>query len=582
MQKMTEHGSNIGNFRHIVLNGLFRNTHVAFLFLVTLLALCFSCYFEVKADSMLSKLSKTLQKEDEKNPIIQYALLYVLHVLFGWTHNHIFDTNIHYFKALIYQYLLEIYLKTTPRSFKKLGTGKTCSIIHKQADSVIFVLKYALIDLFYMSAYMVLFFKDLYSREDIYFEMKIVFCMLFAGFIIFVAGSCYMTCSHRLNLIEAEHTNSHALLDIIRNEMIVKTFNKEQHETQKFAKIMKLQVSFGRSLYGLTTLFNVLFKLMLFISLITPLFLLNCSLFNNRLNKHFYINIDTHSAYMFFIIFNIFKRKINGLKDCIYKIFEKFIDSSSSTELIVLQSNEEKDSSYTCQSIPNILFQNVVVHFDEKLIFSEFNMRINPGEKIAITGCNGVGKSTIIKALLGMIDYRGSIYFNDTSLSTITDRVLHDMISYVPQEPNLFNMSVIDNLKYGKNTTNAEVLEACIACDVHHIFKGLSNGYETIVGENAKNVSGGQAQLINFMRAVIKDAPIFLFDEPTSNLDFATSNLIINKIFTVLKDKTVLLSTHNPSHLQNFDRIINVRDKKISFFNGYEEFKKDKNFEFRI
>lgn len=582
MQKITDNRSTIGNFRNVVFNGLLRNKHVAILFFITLLSLCFSCYFEVKADNMLSKLSKTIQKEEEKKPVVQYAFLYILHIVFGWTHNHIFDTNIHFFKALIYQYLLEVYLKTTQYGFKRLETGKVCSIIHKQADSVIFVLKYALIELFYMSAYMVLFFKDLYSRDDIYVEMKFVFCILFLGFVLFMAGSCYMTRSHRLNLIEAEHTNSHALLDIIRNVMIVKTFNKQQYETKKFGKLMKPQVLFGRSLYSLTTLFNVLFKLMLFISLITPILLLKYSLFNSNVSSPFYIKIDTHSAYMFFITFSIFKRKINGLKDCIYKIFERFIDSSSSTALTVLPSSENKDASYICQSVPSIIFKTVDVRFEEKVIFSEFNMQIKPGEKIAITGCNGVGKSTIIKALLGMVDYKGSIFFNETCISTITEKVLHEMISYVPQEPNLFNMSVIENLKYGKDITSDNVLEACIACDVHHIFKNLSNGYETVVGENAKNISGGQAQLINFMRAVIKDAPIFLFDEPTSNLDFATSNLIIKKIFTILKDKTVLLSTHNPNHLQNFDRIINVRDKKISIFNSYEEFKNDENFEFRI
>ncbi|ELA42715.1 uncharacterized protein VICG_00030 [Vittaforma corneae ATCC 50505] len=566
--------SDLAFFTSVVWNGLLGNRHVILIFILILFSLFCSCVFEAYADDHFSNLSKTLEKGTEDSPIFSYVLFYTLHLLFGWIHNHLFYTNIHFLKSVLYRYLMKMYLNCHPKSFDNVGTGKICSIIHKQVDSLIFLLKNVFLRLVYNLAYISLFIIRLYKDKKLELSTKIVFVSLLAFVALFICYNCHIAYIYKKRLIDVEHTNSHALLDIFKNMTVVKAFNNESFEISKFNSLMGDQISFGYTFYFFESLFMVCFKILLLIGLLVPIHIANLDANNPFINPH--------AIYQFFVTFNSFKRKISGLKDCIYKVFDKFIDTSASSTInVILVDKIRKTELITGQTL-DISFENTAIYLDGKLIFDHFSLEIPFGTKIAITGRNGAGKSTIIKALLGLIDYNGEMLIDGKSIRKIDEKTLHDAISYVPQEPHLFNTTVMDNLKYGKNISDEEVVQKCIECGVHSIFKNLEKGYLTIVGESAKNISGGQAQIINFMRAIIKDAPIFLLDEPTSNLDYSTSNFIVSTVFNILKDKTVFLSTHNPQHLLKFDKILNINEKKIRVYNGYKEFAADPKYEFKL
>lgn len=557
-------------FTSVVWNGLLSNGYVVLLFVLILFSLFCSCIFEAHADDHFSRLSKALEKSAEASPVSSYILFYTLHLLFGWIHNHLFYTNIHFLKSVLYRYLMTMYLNCHPKSFDGVGTGKICSIIHRQVDSLIFLLKNVFLRLFYNLAYISLFIIGLHKDKSLELSTKVMFVSLLALVVLFICYNCYVAYIYKKRLIDAEHTNSHALLDIFKNMAIVKAFNNESFEVSKFNSLMGTQILLGYTFYFFETVFMVSFKVLLLAGLLVPI-----QVASNTC-------INPHAIYQFFVTFNSFKRKVNGLKDCIYKVFDKFIDTSASSMVNIILVDRIKKTELLSRKSLNISFDNAAIHLDGKLIFAHFSLEIPFGTKVAITGRNGAGKSTIIKALLGMVDYSGEMLIDGKPIRRIDEKALRDMISYVPQDPHLFNTTVMDNLKYGRKISDEEVVQKCIECGVHDVFRGLENGYSTTVGESAKHISGGQAQIINFMRAIIKDAPIVLLDEPTSNLDHNTSSFILSAVFNTLKNKTVFFSTHNPHHLVKFDIILNINEKRVRVYNGYAEFVADPKHEFKL
>lgn len=567
---MKDENPNLKLFGSLILNGILWNRAIMILFTLILISLSASCYFESTADEVFSTLGKKLEEKSVISSLTRYSFYYTLHLVFGWLHNYLFYTNVHFIKLLTYKYLMKRYMNTNLENFNQTGTGKTYSVIHKQTESTVFLLKNVILKLFYTLTYMVLFFKNMMADKTLDGSIKLAYLIVLMILLATIALSCWLSYIYKTKLIQAEHSNSHTLVNIFMNLSVVKAFNNEDSEIKRFEKQMAPEMALGYKFYFLKTLSDVIFKLMLFLFLVLPVFLSKASDIN--------IFNSYKLLFLYFTMFSSFKRKINQLRKCIHSISDKFIDTHASSVAIKI-SNPERKPMKLENSPESIMFEKLSISLCNKLVFNNFSMTVNAGDKIAITGRNGAGKSTIIKALLGMTRYQGSILINGMEISKIDEKSLREMISYVPQDPHLFNTTVMDNLKYGKNISDEDVIQTCMRCGVHDIFKNLENGYFTVIGENAKNISGGQAQMINFMRAVIKDAPIFLLDEPTSNLDYAISNILLDKVFSVLKSKTVFFSTHCPYHLPCFDKIINVSDKTAKVFQGYAEFKKDPSFE---
>src|SRR5206468_480729 len=142
-------------------------------------------------------------------------------------------------------------------------------------------------------------------------------------------------------------------------------------------------------------------------------------------------------------------------------------------------------------------------------LFKNFNLVINPGEKIGLVGHSGGGKTTLTKLIMRFMDIdSGSIEIDGQNIASITQDDLRRSITYVPQEPLLFHRTLIENISYGKlNTTEHELLSASRVAHAHEFIKDLPDGYDTLVGERGIKLSGGQRQRIAIARAVLKDAP---------------------------------------------------------------------------
>lgn len=215
---------------------------------------------------------------------------------------------------------------------------------------------------------------------------------------------------------------------------------------------------------------------------------------------------------------------------------------------------------------PSIEFKNVSFDYiNGPQVFTDFSLKINPGEKIGLVGHSGAGKSTLISLLLRYFAINsGNILISMKDIDDVTEDSLRKNISVVPQEAILFHRSIRENIGYGKlDATEEEILAASKKAHIYDFIQTLPNGFDTIVGERGTKISGGQRQRIAIARAFLKNSPILILDEATSNLDSQSEREIQKSLDSLIENKTVIAIAHRLSTLKNMDRIIFLEKGKI-------------------
>jgi ATP-binding cassette subfamily B protein len=198
------------------------------------------------------------------------------------------------------------------------------------------------------------------------------------------------------------------------------------------------------------------------------------------------------------------------------------------------------------------------------LLFKNFYLTIKDKENIAIVGQSGNGKSSLIKLIMGYYKVDDNmIYIGDDDINTFDLNDLRKQISYVNQNNKLFNMTVMENIQYGNNMSEEEIIDMCEKLNISNIFKNLKDGYKTNVGIDGNSLSGGQRQIIHILRCIFKKNKIVILDEPTSAIDKDNTQIIINIIKELSKNSTLILITHDESILHIVDRIITLDSGKI-------------------
>lgn len=202
---------------------------------------------------------------------------------------------------------------------------------------------------------------------------------------------------------------------------------------------------------------------------------------------------------------------------------------------------------------------------NDKNIFQNFDLTIKAGEKVGIVGSSGSGKSTLIKLIARYFDVTGgNICINNHSIKDFTQDSLHKNIAVIPQDVCLFNRTIMDNIRYGNtDASNADVIKAAKAASADKFIEKLPSSYQTKVGDRGVILSGGERQRIAIARAILKNAPILIFDEATSSLDSESEKYIQQSLSVLMKNKTVIAIAHRLSTLREMDRIIVLEHGKI-------------------
>lgn len=250
-----------------------------------------------------------------------------------------------------------------------------------------------------------------------------------------------------------------------------------------------------------------------------------------------------------------------------------------------LDEEEESVESSTPVKLENpegqVTFENV--HFgynQDKIIINDFSADVKPGMKVAIVGPTGAGKTTVVKLLMRFYDLQsGKIKIDGHDICDLTRSDLRDLFGMVLQDTWLYNGSIMENIRYGKqDATDEEVIEAAKAAHVHSFVKTLPDGYRMVLNEEASNVSQGQKQLLTIARAILSDPTILILDEATSSVDTRTEVLIQKAMENLMKGRTSFIIAHRLSTIRDADLILVMKDGDIIEKGTHEELLKQGTF----
>lgn len=214
-----------------------------------------------------------------------------------------------------------------------------------------------------------------------------------------------------------------------------------------------------------------------------------------------------------------------------------------------------------------IVFEGVNFSYDGiKPIIKDLDFSAIPGQKVALVGETGCGKSTILKLLFRLYDVgSGSIKIDGQNLRDVTVESLRSCIGVVPQDPKLFNDTVMNNVRYSKlDATDEQVMEACKAAAIHDKILSFTDGYASIVGENGVKLSGGEVQRVAIARAILMDPRIILLDEATSAVDSHTEAQIQMALRKLSHGRTTFCVAHRLSTVMDADVMLVIKDGTIA------------------
>lgn len=386
----------------------------------------------------------------------------------------------------------------------------------------------------------------------------VVFTALYAV----VSGLSFRKIGHLSNNVaEAESRQTGQLADSITNIISVKSYAKEMHERRRYANfsratrkanydqmhaVIRRDIKFSCVQLGITALilvFLVCGREWLGISVATLVLIVNYA--------------QTIQGELW---------NINSIFKNINRVFG---DAHEMTLILDMKDDvvDVPDAEPLIMPTSEVKFEHVgFKHKDAKeAIFRNFNLTVEPGQRIGLVGVSGSGKTTLTKLLLRFADVdEGQILIAGQDIKGVAQQSLRENIAYVPQETSLFHRSIAENIAYGKpDATPEEIRHAAELANAHEFIQDLPDGYKTLVGERGIKLSGGQRQRIAIARAILKDAPILVLDEATSALDSESEALIQSALERLMKGRTSIVIAHRLSTVASLDKIVVLEDGKI-------------------
>ena len=350
------------------------------------------------------------------------------------------------------------------------------------------------------------------------------------------------------------------IVDSIANARLVKNCGAVLHEKAYLGKTLKkvirsyLQKGQER---GISNSFNILSLMVLrVISLLILVYFWHVKNLNisQVLIALTYIHLALSPIERIGYIIIDYQQNLGALEDALNVIY-KPIEVKDAPNAKQLKINQ-----------PNISIRNMRFAYERKKpLFENFNLEIKANEKVGIVGLSGAGKSTLINLILRAYDIKGGeIKISEQNIAKITQSSLHRHIALIPQEPSLFNRSIMNNIRFSNpKASDEDVYKAAKLAQIHDTILKMPKGYQSVVGERGVKVSGGERQRIAIASAILKDTPILILDEATSALDSKSETAIQKALQNIMKNKTVIAIAHRLSTLRNMDRIVVLEHGKI-------------------
>lgn len=276
--------------------------------------------------------------------------------------------------------------------------------------------------------------------------------------------------------------------------------------------------------------------------------------------------------------------EIHGATGEFRKLFQGVLTAQVSAErLLELVENDmiiadDKDARPAPAFKGKVEFKDVCFAYKQgQLVLKNVNFTVEPGETVALVGPSGAGKSTIISLLLRFYDpQNGQIMIDGKDIRKYLIKSLRDQITVVLQNAKLFQQTVYDNIAFGKPAApEKEVFQAAKLAEAHDFIMNMRNGYKTIMYEGGENLSGGQKQRINIARAIIRNTPIVILDEPLSSVDIVTETKLRSALEHLSSNKTTFIIAHKMGTIIHADKILFIHDGKLAAMGTHEELLQD-------
>ena len=264
-----------------------------------------------------------------------------------------------------------------------------------------------------------------------------------------------------------------------------------------------------------------------------------------------------------------------SIVQCLWSLSGKMLELSNlwgnitqglTVALAPLDIQDNLEATELCVTKGQITFDNVGFHYKgSEPLFTNKSVTIDPGQKVGLVGYSGGGKTTFSNLTLRLYDVTdGCITIDGHDIRDVTQDSLRANIGMIPQDPSLFHRTLMENIRYGKSdTTDAEVIAAAKRAHADEFIMKLPSGYDSLVGERGVKLSGGQRQRVAIARAILKNAPILILDEATSQLDSVTERDIQDSLWDLMQGKTTIVIAHRLSTLLHMDRILVFDSGKI-------------------
>ncbi|AKU24800.1 ABC transporter permease [Massilia sp. NR 4-1] len=283
--------------------------------------------------------------------------------------------------------------------------------------------------------------------------------------------------------------------------------------------------------------------------------------------------------------FILYSTMVTDAASAVTDFWSEWMRTIGATERIFELIGEQEEVAPTVAALAlqgNVAFRDVVFAYPErpdKLALRGISFTIAAGEKIALVGASGAGKSTIASMLLGFYEaQQGSIAFDGTALTPVNASAMRDNIAIVEQEPSLFSGSIYENIAFAvseREASLAEVMAAARLANAHDFIQAFPQGYETIVGERGVQLSGGQKQRVAIARALLRNPRILILDEATSALDSASEVQVQNALDKLMAGRTTIIIAHRYSTIVKADRILVLEQGRIAQQGRHRELMQD-------
>ncbi len=372
---------------------------------------------------------------------------------------------------------------------------------------------------------------------------------------------------------EAETKTTGFLADSITNNSVIKLFVGFSREVKGFGKVNEDLRKLRKLTWDLDGFFEALQGFLMVILEFGIFYLAVFLWLRNILTVGDFVLIQAY-------LINIFHR-VWEFGRVLRQTYEALSDAEEMT--VILNTPHEIKDILGAKDLKikkgRIEFKNVdFYYYQTRKVLSDFNLIIEPGQRLALIGPSGAGKTTIVRLLLRLYNLSGGqIFIDNQDVSKVTQESLWKNISLVPQDPILFHRPLSENIVYGRpDASETEIVVSAKAAHCHEFITKFPDGYNTHVGERGVKLSGGERQRVAIARAILRNSPILILDEATSSLDSESELLIQDALDKLMDGKTVIAIAHRLSTIRKMDRIIVVDQGGIIEEGSHEELLKNK------